>query len=119
VSRELPDGLPGHENAYPVKIGSSELDAIIFGKENNIVSIGLFLRQGTYTPSRTIAGMSGKYSRKTPEINKIGEITEDSVGVMPEFDLTDNEPDFDNISKEEIAVEVVRQIKAFKRPAVN
>ncbi len=119
VEREIPEGITGKENAYPITIGDSQLEAVVFGLDGDRVSFGLFVREGTYTPQETIAGISGKYSRKTLEISKSGEVTEDAVGVIPDFDLTDNEPDFSNLSNEEVALSVIKQIQTFKRPNSN
>lgn len=119
VAREMPNGLAGHENAFPVEVGNNQLEVIIFGAENDKISFGLFVRRGTYTPQRTPAGESGRYSRKSLEISKDGEVTEDTIGTLPDFDLTDNEPDFTGFSNEEIASQVVKQIKNYKRPNAN
>ncbi|MCR4322667.1 MAG: hypothetical protein NUV61_01100 [Candidatus Azambacteria bacterium] len=106
VITNLPEGLRGSENAYPIKIGDHELEAVIFEPEEEIVRIGLFTQ-------------GGKYARKTLEISEAGEVTEDTRGVIPDFDLTENEPDFEMLSNEDIASSVVHQIKNFKRPDVN
>lgn len=119
VSHEIPEGFAGHENAYPVVVGQNNLEAIIFGADGDSVSFGLFPKQNTYTPHKTIAGTSGKYARKTLEITATGVVREDTRGVLPDFDITDNEPDFTALSNEEIAVQVVRQIKSYKRSGVN
>jgi hypothetical protein len=115
IAREMPEGLVGAENAYPVTIGRNQLSAIIFGVGRGQVSFGLFIAEGTYTPQETIAGTSGKYSRKTLEISETGEVREDTEGTIPNFDLTDNEPDFSGMSDNEIALQVVKQIQSFKR----
>jgi hypothetical protein len=120
VSEELPKGVSGHDLSYPVTVGNSDLDAVILGNVgNNKVGIGLFIKDGTFEPKKTIAGTSGKYSRKTLEIGVDGSVQEDSVGIVPDYDLTENEPDFSELSIEQIAVQVVEQIKRFKRPNTN
>jgi hypothetical protein len=116
VSREMPEGVSGHDLSYPVRVGENELNAVIFGLDGGKVTIGLFIREGTFEPAKTIAGLSGKYSRKSLQIDQEGDVNEDPVGTVPEFDLTSNEPDFSGMSDEVIAVEVVKQIIAYKHP---
>jgi hypothetical protein len=44
VSRELPDGLAGIENAFLVTIGGNELNVVLFGiSEDANVAFGLFV----------------------------------------------------------------------------
>lgn len=119
VARELPEGLAGHENAFPVEIGDNQLETIIFPLEDGKISFGLFIRRGTYIPMPTIAGETGKYARKILEITENGEVHEDTIGTLPEFDLTDNEPDFTGLTNEQIAVQVINQIKSHKRSNAN
>lgn len=88
----------GSANSIPVKIGEYALDVVIFSSSEDEVSFGLFLE-------------GHRYSRKTLLINKEGVISEDTTGVLPDFDKSWNEPDFSDISNQEITSMVLTQLE--------
>jgi hypothetical protein len=106
VAEEIPDGLTGEEDAYPVKLGDLKFNAVLFGIIEGKATFGLFIDDGAY-------------SRKTLEVDQSGEVTEDRVGIIPASDLSEEEPDFSAFTNEEIALSVIRQIKSYKRPNIN
>ncbi len=88
------------KSGCPVTIGESSLRAVIFPQDNSSereVSFGLFLGEQ-------------RYSRKTFIIRPDGVIEEDTVGIIPDFDLTDREPDFSDISNDEIVELVIKTV---------
>ncbi len=101
IDEKLEDGLLGKENTISIVVSGIPLGAIVFGFEYGIGRIGIFID-------------NTKYARKTFEIDNEGNVTEDTSGVLPEFDLTDHEPDFSHVSDEDIVVKVFDQILATK-----
>ncbi len=83
------------DNPFTIEIDSIILQVIFFPFDGT-VSFGLFF------PKQ-------KYSRKTIFINDEGFLSEDLTSYMPDFDLTENEPDFKDFPIARI-VEVVWQI---------
>jgi hypothetical protein len=120
IAENLPEGFLGSENAYPVQIGANKLDVVIFGVEDEKVRLGIFVdndsRQQVSNGPELPGHVPGKYSRKTLEINLYGQVTQDTSGIIPDFDFVKEEPDFGGLSNEEIAVEVIQQIRNFNRP---
>jgi hypothetical protein len=106
VMSELPDGLPGEENAYKIRIGETPVSVVIFGPERDKVTLGIFTE-------------GGKYARKTLEINSLGDVTEDTSGAIPDIDLQEDEPDFSEMTNAQIAETIIDQIKNYKRDNVN
>ncbi len=94
LSARFPEGLTGTKNAIPVKVDENDLEAIILEPEDNSVSFGLFLQDH-------------RYSRKTIIVNSLGQVTEDTVGIIPDFDRAVNEPKFSSSNQE--ILEVVSQ----------
>ena len=97
VSAKFPEGLTGEKNAIPVTVDENEMGAIIFEPWYDQVSFGLFLP-------------TDRYSRKTLLINSLGQITEDTSGIIPDFDKSENEPEFTS-SNEEIVKVVSKAIR--------
>ena len=123
VIRELPEGLLGEENSFPVKVGDAEFDVVIFEPYDGRISFGLFVKEDQRIPvtdGEEFPGhIVGKYSRKTLEIDEKGNVTEDTFGKIPDFDKVENEPDLDSITNTSIATQVLQQIKSYKRPHLN
>lgn len=97
VQKELKYGL-NPDFGIPVRIDGFLLFAILFAPKKNGLSFGLFLG-------------NQKYSRKTLLIKSDGSVTEDTVGIIPETDLTSKEPVF-KTSNEEIAILVAQETTA-------
>lgn len=97
LAARFPEGLTGAENVIPVTVDEYDMGAIIFEPLDKEVSFGLFL------PNH-------RYSRKTILIDSLGQVTEDTVGVIPNFDRATNEPIFTS-SNEEIVGVVSRAIQ--------
>lgn len=93
----FPEGHLGAENAIPITIDGNKMELIIFGQDADYFSFGLFL------PNR-------KYARKTLLIHEMGFISEDTRGVIPEFDDAEDEPKFTS-SNEQIITAVMETIK--------
>lgn len=91
LSTRFPEGLMGKENAIPVKVDENDLETIVFVPSDNEVSFGLFL------PNH-------RYSRKTILINSLGQVTEDTRGIIPDFDRATNEPRFTSSNEEIVGV---------------
>lgn len=106
VLANIPEGLLGDENSWHIKLGERYFDVIIFEMESGKVRLGLFVD-------------GGKYARKTLEIDRDGKVTEDTSGVIPEIDLIEDEPDFSNISNEQIVMSAIDQIQNYKRDKLN
>ena len=79
LSTRFPEGHLGVKNAIPVIIDGNKMELVIFGAESNYVSFGLFV------PGH-------RYARKTLMIHEAGFISEDTSGVIPDFDRAENEP---------------------------
>lgn len=97
LSTRLPEGLTGAENAIPITIDGNEMELVIFEPENNTFSFGLFL------PGH-------KYARKTLMINEAGQISEDTSGIIPDFDRAENESKITS-SNEQIVTTAMETIK--------
>lgn len=54
-----------------------------------------------------------KFPRKSFYINRDGDIIEDLRGIIPPFDLTSDEPNFNHISDKELVLIVAQQLQAF------
>ena len=94
VQKELASGL-NPDFAIPVRIDGFLLFAIIFAPEKKEISFGLFLE-------------NQRYSRRTLIIKNDGSVVEDTVGIIPETDLTSKEPVFKS-SNQEIATLVAQE----------
>lgn len=97
-AQKFPEGLVGKPNAIPMKIGNNELSLLIFNETEGKVSICLFLE-------------GRKYARKSIVIFEDGRFSEDISGSIPEFDLSDREPDFSDITNEEILESILAQLE--------
>jgi hypothetical protein len=82
---------------FRTTIAGTNFLVVFWGKEENKLSFGLFMDDT-------------KYSRKTIYVDAQGNVTEDTRGIIPDFDQTDNEPDFSSISNEKIAVDVLDRV---------
>jgi hypothetical protein len=92
-------GRLGAENAIPAMIDGNKMDLIVFEPSGDFVSFGLFLHDQ-------------KYSRKTLLIDKDGQVSEDTVGVLPNFDKTEKEPEFTS-SNDQIVTTVIETLKKY------
>lgn len=103
ISSKFPNGNVGTDNVIPIIIDDNNMDLIIFTPythltKPNYVSFGLFLS-------------NARYARKTITINELGEIKTDDEGVIPDFDLTDDEPNITS-SDEEIVNIAMDKLKS-------
>jgi len=92
--------FPGGSQNSPllIEVGGVTMQAIFLPCEEGIVSFGLFLPQQ-------------RYSRKTILIDKNGFFSENTVGVIPDFDITKNEPNFYGVDNREIISKVWEELK--------
>ena len=113
VVEKCPQGLDGYETNFPVRIGNNDLHAVIFGLPNGMsMEFALF-------PNIDANDPRARYMRKKLTINAAGKIIrrENNTNLAPEF-KTDNEPNFDGITDEEVALAVARAVKqAFQNQA--
>jgi hypothetical protein len=79
-------------------IGDVGVQIIFLPLNDEIVSFGIFFPEQ-------------KHSRKTICIKKDGSFFEDVEGVIPAFDIADNEPNFDGLNKAELISMVWDKIK--------
>lgn len=98
LRERFPKGIVGRASGIPVKIGGNELNALVFIESAADLSISFFLDDA-------------KYSRRSIELAADGRLAEDTVGVLPDFDKTDHEPDFSNMTNEEILLSAVQQLQ--------
>ena len=98
LATKFPEGLAGAKNAIPVNIDGNEMEVVILPPESNTVSFGLYLHDQ-------------KYSRKTIIINETGQVTEDTTGVLPDFDRAESEPKITS-SNEQIVATVMEALKS-------
>ena len=93
----FPEGHLGAGNAIPIVIDGNRMELIIYKPENNIVSFGLFL------PGH-------KYARKNLMIDGVGQISEDTSGIIPDFDRAENESEIFG-SNEQITTMAMETLK--------
>lgn len=92
----FPDG--SQNSPLVVEVGGVTMQVIFFPYDEDVVSFGLFFPQQ-------------RYYRKAIRIDKNGFFSEDTVGIIPEFDITENEPDFNGIDNREIILMVWEELK--------
>ena len=92
----FPDG--SKNNPLFLEVGGVLMQTIFFPYERDIISFGLFFPQQLF-------------SRKTIMVDKHGVVSEDLIGVVPNFALTEHEPDFKEVNNLEITELVRRELK--------
>lgn len=82
---------------FPLNVAGNDVIISFWGDLGDGIQFGIFTGEQ-------------KYSRKTIHIDKNGNVGEDLEGVLPDFDRTENEPDFSSKPNEEIAFQVLSKV---------